>query len=85
MARRGTKGSDTNNPSLAHLVRSVPQQKLSLVLVQPARVSAYYPATEVHLGAREGQGGPKPRRRYGDAQMLGPVRRNAFQRQWKLK
>ena len=67
------------------LIRSVPQRKLPLVLVQPAGIPADNPATEVDLGARKGEGGSQPRRGHGDAQTRGPVRRNAFQREWKLE
>lgn len=70
---------------LSHLIGRVPQQKLPLVLVQPAGVPADDPSTEIDLGAREGEGGSTPRRGHGDAKTLGPARRNAFQRQWKLE
>lgn len=67
--------------SISCLVRSVPEQEFSLVLLERGRVPADDLLAEVHLGAGEGQRRLQPHRGDGDAEAPGPVGRNALQGQ----
>lgn len=80
-----TTEATTTTTRITRLVRGVPKDELPLVLLERARVPADDLAPEVYLGADKSEGRPQSHRGDGDAEMLGPVRWNAFQGQGKRK